>query len=180
MPRMKAIARWSMTAAVLAVMILSGCIHFTRANAFQKATSPGEYEQQMWEHVKAGRWLDVRARMAETLLVTMPNGSHNRAEMLEFLQGLKLTSFEIQDLKSSPNGADMVVTYDLELRGTSRGQPIPPARVHVLTVWQSVKRGWIEVAQSITPPGEWPYGPVFRRQSIAPATPTPEPPELPK
>jgi hypothetical protein len=134
----------------------------------------------MWENVKAGHWLEVRARMAETLLVTLPNGSHNRADMLEFLQSLKLGGFDIQDLKSSPNGADMVVTYELELRGTARGQPIPPGKVHVLTVWQSVKRGWIEVAQSITAPSEWPYGPVYRRQSIGPGAAPPETPPLPQ
>lgn len=161
MPRMKSMRMLSAIAASLALLAAPACIHFGRANAFQKATNPGQYEQQMWEHVKAARWNDVRAHMAESYLCTLPNGAHSRAEMLEFLESMKLEGFTIQNLKSSPNGADMVLTYDLELRGTSRGQPIPPGRVHVLTVWQSVKRGWIEVAQSFTTEGQWPGGPAM-------------------
>lgn len=143
------------------MLAATACIHLTRANAFQKATNLGDYERQMWEQVKAGHWNDVRAHMAETYVCTLPNGAHSRAEMLDFLQGMKLAGFDLQNLKTSPNGADMVVTYDLVLQGTLRGQPLPPARIHVLTVWQSVKRGWIEVAQSFTIDGPWPGGPVM-------------------
>ena len=67
----------------------------------------------------------------------------------------------MSNVHSSPNGADMVLTYDLELQGTVAGQPIPSGRVHVLTVWQGVKRGWIEVAQAITTDGPWPGGPAM-------------------
>jgi hypothetical protein len=148
------------TGAVIVVMLAApACIHFSRASAFQKATSPGEYEQQMWENVKAGHGIDLRAHMAETFHCNLPGGAMNREEWLDFLGAMKLTGFQIENLKSAPNGADMVVTYDLTLQGTSRGQAIPPGKLHVLTVWQSVKRGWIEVAQAITPEGQWPSGP---------------------
>jgi hypothetical protein len=158
---MKSMRLWSAMAVTAALLAASACIHVSRANAFQKATNLGDYERQMWQDVKAARWIDVRAHIAETYVCSMPNGAHSRAEMLDFLQSMKLEGFEIHDLKTSPNGADMVVTYDLELRGMSGGQPIPPGRVHVLTVWQSVKRGWIEVAQSITTQGQWPAGPAM-------------------
>ena len=118
-------------AVTLILLAAPACIHLTRANAFQKATNLGEYEQQMWESVKAAKWNDVRAHMAESYRCSMPNGD------------------------------DMVVTYDLELRGTAGGQPLFSGPVHVLTVWQSVKRGWIEVAQSITTAGQWPAGPAM-------------------
>lgn len=156
MPRMKPARFLSILAATIALLAAPACIHFTRANAFQKATNPGEYEQQMWDAVKAGKWLDVRAHMAETYRCTLPSGARSRAEMLDFLQSMKLQTFAISNLQSSANGADMVVTYDLELQGTAGRQPIPAGKMHVLTVWQSVKRGWIEVAQSITTEGPWP------------------------
>ena len=159
MPRMISRRMLSFSAAVLAMLVAPACIHVSRANAFQTATNPGEYERQMWEHVKAGHALDLRAHMAETFHCTLPGGAMNREEMRDFLGSMKLTGFDIENLKSAPNGADMVVTYDLTLKGTSRGQAIPPDKLHVLTVWQSVKRGWIEVAQAITPEGQWPSGP---------------------
>ena len=155
MPGMKPARLLSILAAVIALLAAPACIHFGRANAFQKATSPGEFEQQMWESVQAARALDLRAHMAESDQCTVPGGALNRAQMLDLLAAMKLTHFAIDNLKSSPNGADMVVTYDLTLEGTFRGQPIPAGKVHVLTVWQGVKRGWIEVAQAITPEGQW-------------------------
>ena len=164
MPRMKSRRVLSGLCVVLALLAAPACIHFGRANAFQKATNPGEYEQQMWEHVKAAKWLDVQAHMAESYRCTMPNGAHSRSEMMDFLQTLKLDSFAITNLQSSANGADMVVTYDLQLVGKSNGQPIAAARLHVLTVWQGVKRGWIEVGQSFTPEGAWPGGPVMMQR----------------
>ena len=152
--------RLKTTVAVILLMLAApACIHMSRANAFQKATNPGEYEQQMWENVKAGHGIDLRARMAETFHCTLPNGAMNREEWLGFLASMKLTGFKIENLKSAPNGADMVLTYDLTLEGTARGQALPPGKLHVLTVWQSVKRGWIEVAQAIAPEGQWPSGP---------------------
>jgi hypothetical protein len=159
MPRMISRRMLSISAAVLAMLAAPACIHFSRANAFQKATSPGEYEKQMWEHVQKGHALDLRAQMAETFHCNLPNGAMSREEWLDFLGSTKLTGFQIENLKSAPNGADMVVTYDLTLQGTSRGQAIPAQKLHVLTVWQSVKRGWIEVAQAINPEGQWPSGP---------------------
>lgn len=161
MPRMKSKLTWLAMAVALVLLAMPACIHLTRANAFQKATNLGEYEQQMWESVKAAKWNDVRAHMAESYRCTMPNGAHSRAEMLDFLQSMKLDGFTISNLQTSPNGADMVVTYDLELRGMAGGQPLFSGPVHVLTVWQSVKRGWIEVAQSITTAGQWPAGPAM-------------------
>jgi hypothetical protein len=161
MPRMMTRRMLSIGAAALALMMAVACIHVSRASAFQKATNPEQFERQMWDAVKAGKWLDVRAHMAESYRCAMPNGAHSRAEMMDFLKSMKLQGFKISNLQSSPNGADMVMTYDLELQGMASGQPIPPGRVHVLTVWQGVKRGWIEVAQSFTPEGQWPAGPAM-------------------
>ena len=162
MPRMDTRRMLSMSATVMVLLLIApACMHLTRANAFQKATNPEQFERQMWDAVKAAKWLDVRAHMAESYRCTLPNGGHSRAEMLDFLQSMKLAGYNMSNVKSSPNGADIVLTYDLELQGMVAGQPIPPGRVHVLTVWQGVKRGWIEVAQSITTDNPWPRGPAM-------------------
>jgi hypothetical protein len=108
---------FSMSAAALALLAAAACLPVTRADAFQKATSLGQYEQQMWEQVKAGRWNDVHARIAESYRCTMPNGAHSRAEMMDFLRSMKLQGFKISNLQSSPNGADMVVTSTSSCRG---------------------------------------------------------------
>ena len=161
MPGMESRRMLSMSAAVLALLAGQACIHLTRANAFQKATNPEQFERQMWDAVKAAKWLDVHAHIAESYRCTLPNGGHSRAEMMDFLRSMKLAGYTMSSVQSSPNGADIVLTYDLELQGMVAGQPIPPGRLHVLTVWQGVKHGWIEVAQSITTDGPWPGGPAM-------------------
>src|ERR1043165_9921791 len=89
MPGMKSRRRWLAAAVAMALLAAPACIHLTRAIAFQKATNLAEYEQQMWESVKAAKWIDVRAHMAESYRCTMPNGAHCPAALLEFVRSIK-------------------------------------------------------------------------------------------
>ena len=138
--------------AVVALMLVltAGCVHVRPASAFQKATSMEQYERAMWDAVKEGKWLEVQSHMAETYLATMPAGVMDRAAMLEHYKRMKIAGYEISDFQSRPNGSDMVVTYRIRLRGAAGDQSLGPA-IQVLTVWQTVKRGWIQIAQSAGP-----------------------------
>ena len=62
-----------------------------------------------------------------------------------------MEDFSLAEAQTQPNGDDMVITYTLTLRGAAEGHPIPSAPVRVMTVWQTVKNGWVEIAQSWMP-----------------------------
>ncbi len=149
MPRMRTTS--IVVSAAAALLFVVGCIHVRPASAFQKATSMEQYERAMWDAIKNQKWQEVESHMAETYVISMPDTVRDRAAMLEHLKQVKLSDYAIADLQSRPNGNDMVVTYTIEVHGTFAGKPLPFARMRILTVWQTVKRGWIEIAQSAQP-----------------------------
>jgi hypothetical protein len=61
---------------------------------------------------------------------------------------LDLQDYSLGELQATPNGADMMVTYTIVMRGTYKGQPLPPNPFRMMTVWQQVKGGWIAVAHA--------------------------------
>jgi hypothetical protein len=115
------------------------------------ATGLEEYERLMWKSVQSGDWLQVNAHISPEFLGATPEGVRNRASMVEHLQQMKLTDFSLGEFESHPAGGDMVVSYVITLQGTVGGQPLPAGPMRVVTVWQTVKRGWVEIAQTIMP-----------------------------
>ncbi len=145
--------RVSPLAFVLAVVLTNGCMHLGPKSPFATVTSIEGYERAMWDEVKAANWTAVNAHLAETFVQSGPEGARDRERALQHYQQMRLTAYQMSDVQTRPNGADMVVTYTLVLTGTADGQPIPAAPVRVMTVWQTVKHGWVEIAQSVTPAG---------------------------
>ncbi len=141
----------SVAAALVFLTLFTGCMHLGPKSPFAspKVTNPAQFEREMWERVKAGDWLEVSNHMAETFVEVQPQGVRGRAEILEHLKRhTKLNSFEMTDVRTEINGADMVVAYTLVLHFD--GQP-DAAPVRVMTVWQSVSHGWVQIAQSMMP-----------------------------
>src|SRR6266581_528689 len=46
------------------------------------------------------------------------------------------------------DGDTLVVPYDITLRGTRAGQPLPQGPVRRMAVWQQQKSGWMKIADS--------------------------------
>lgn len=147
----------SAIAALLLLLALTGagCTMWKEPKAQQagpkNATAMEDLERLMWKSVQQGDWKDVRSHMAETFVLNAPEGRLDREAALARYQGLKLEEVSLGEVQTRANGADMVVSYTLTLHGTAAGQPIAPTPQRVLTVWQSVKRGWIQIAQSVQP-----------------------------
>jgi hypothetical protein len=109
------------------------------------------HERVMWELVRTGNQQELRAHLAGSFVQSTPHGVRDRDAVLAHYAQVKLQSFEISDVETRPNGADMVITYTLRLNGTVGEQPLPSAPLRVMTVWQTVKNGWVEIAQSVVP-----------------------------
>ncbi len=106
----------------------------------------------MWKAMQAGEWKDVEAHMAPTFVLLDADGVHDRAAAMERMKQMKVTEVSLGEFQTQPNGADMTVTYTAMLRGTSNGKQLSSEPMRVMSVWQSVKRGWIQVAQArVTP-----------------------------
>ena len=140
-------------AAALLLVCLCACTIWKKpaAAGWTSATGLEEYERLMWKAVQSGDWQQVNAHLAPEFMAAMPEGVRNRAATLEHLQQMKLTDFSLGEFESHPAGTDMVVSYVITLRGTVGGRPLPSEPMRVMTVWQTVKNGWVQIAQAVIP-----------------------------
>jgi len=135
----------------LPLLLLSACTMWKEQqhpDSFKNVTRLEDYERTMWKAVQAGDWTQVRAHMSESFVQMSPAGPRDREAALQHYQHMQLEDVSLGEFQTRPNGADMVVTYSVTLRGRFEGKPVT-STAHVLTVWQSVKRGWVEIAQSV-------------------------------
>ena len=114
--------------------------------AWSSATGAEQFERLLWQEIKAKRWPQVERRLAPTFVEVTSTGSRDRAQTLERLQALDLADYSLGDLEVRPAGGNMVVAYVITLRASSRAE----TTLHMMTVWQQVKGGWIAIAHSET------------------------------
>jgi hypothetical protein len=131
-----------------AVVSTTSCWEEKQPPTWRSATGPEAYEKLFWDAVKAKNWTECERRLGATFVGVDGEGTHDRAETMALLKQLELTDFTLGELKSYPNGNDIMVTYTMTWTGAYKGQPLPPAAFHMLTVWQQVKGGWIAVAHA--------------------------------
>ena len=133
-------------------LFTTSCWEEKQPATWKTATGPEAYEKLFWDEVKAKNWQQIQGRLAATFVAVDAEGTHDRAETMQMFQQLDLQDYSLGELKATPNGSDMMVTYTMVMRGTYKGQPLPNSPFRMLTVWQQVKGGWIAVAHSDVPP----------------------------
>jgi len=140
----------SLPVALLLCLLLAttSCWEEKQPPTWKSATGPEAYEKLMWDEIKAKNWPQVERRLAATFVAVDAEGTHDRAQTMELMKQLDLRDYVLGELKATPNGNDMMVTYTIVMTGTYKGQPIPNQPFRMLTVWQQVKGGWIAVAHS--------------------------------
>src|SRR5438477_8633489 len=85
-------------------------------SAWSNATGAEQFERLWWQEVKAKNWQEVEGHLAATYVSSTPAGRFDRAAALQHLQKLDISDYSIGDFNVVPNGADMVVTYNMTLR----------------------------------------------------------------
>lgn len=146
-------ARRSVLVVAVLALVLAGtsCWEEKQPATWKTAAGPEAYEKLFWQAVKEKDWAMVERRLAATFVAVDAEGTHDRAETMALFRQLDLQDFSLGELKSAPNGSDMMVTYTIVMRGTYKGQPIPNTPFRMLSVWQQVKGGWIAVAHADVP-----------------------------
>ena len=108
-------------------------------------------ERQFWKDVADQHWSALRRHMASNFTLTTPAGFFGADQALEHWKQLELQDYSLGDFKIQPNGADVVVSYTLTLRGTRAGQPVAMDPTYVMSVWQEVGPRWLLIARSTHP-----------------------------
>ena len=136
--------------ALLLVLAVSGCtIGKEPKNPSWKGSTGAEaYERLMWKAIQAKDWKELGSRLAPTFTGVAADGAGlDRAAWIERWKSHPVAEFSLGELTVQPNGADMVVSYELHLQGADSAAK----GLRVVSVWQELKKGWVLIAQTTTP-----------------------------
>lgn len=138
----------------LLLMSISACTFYPDrpARAISDATGGESLERVFWNHVKAGQWTEVDRALASNYVATTPTGTLDHAATLALYRQWQLKDYSLGDLSTELNGSTIVVTYTISLVGTVGSPPLPSTPLHMMTVWQQQKTGWVAIAHSVSQP----------------------------
>lgn len=124
------------------------------ARALSEATGGEGLERVFWKDVQTANWVEVERALASNYAGVTPSGTLDRSATLEQYRQWQLKDYAIGDLRTELNGSTFVVTYTITLNGTANGpsgsQPLPATPLHMMTVWQQQKAGWVAIAHSVS------------------------------
>jgi ketosteroid isomerase-like protein len=121
-----------------------------KTHNFKTATGAEQYERMMWDAVKNKDRLAIASHLASNYVHQDETGTKSKEQFLAELEQTTLSDYSLGELNVTPQGTDMIVTYQITLRGTQAGKPFPNEPIRLLSVWQQQKSGWVLVAQSET------------------------------
>lgn len=118
---------------------------------WKMATSSEHLTRLFWQDIQKKNWNDLEAHVAPTATVVGATGVMQRQEFLAHVKQFEVTDFHVGEISSQSAGADLVVTYVINLKGTVNGRPLPPGPVTMMSVWQEVSGKWLLIAHSTNP-----------------------------
>jgi len=139
----------SLLAAALVTVGLSGCTIFgeKKPPTLQSTTSAEQYERLYWSAVKAKNWQQLPGMLAANVMYNAGGKLLSKDQVVPYLQGLNISDFTISNLVVKPNGADMTLSYTLQLSSASG----PLQTLTAISVWQQVAQGLILIAHTEQP-----------------------------
>jgi Domain of unknown function (DUF4440) len=146
---MRAIWITSLLAASLTVVAMSGCTIYgeKKPPTLQSTTSAEQYERIFWSAVKAKNWQQIPGMLAANVMYSAGGKILSKDQVVPYLQGVNIADFTISNMVVKPNGADMTLSYTLQL--SSAGGPLQTFTA--ISVWQQVGAGWILIVHTEQP-----------------------------
>jgi len=136
------------------IVLLIGCTAWKEPKNKTWDNAPGaeQHERSMWQAMRDKHWTEVEHRLAPMFVGVDPEGQKfDRAGWVEHWKNVQIRDLSLGELSVQPNGADMVITYELHLDAIESGHPFAAKGLRVISVWQELKKGWTLTAQSVTP-----------------------------
>jgi len=132
---------------------LAGCTMWgpSKNPSWKMATSSEHLTKLFWQDIQKKNWSDIEAHVAPTATLVGPPGVLHREQFIAHLKQFEITDFHLGEISSQPAGADIVVTYVINLKGTMDGQPVPADPITMMSVWQEVGGKWLLIAHSFHP-----------------------------
>ncbi len=146
---MRAILVTSLLAAGLATVGMSGCTIYgeKKPPTLKSTTSAEQYERIFWSAVKAKNWQQIPGLLAANVAYSVGGKVLSKDQVTPYLQAANIADFNISGMVVKPNGADMTLTYTLQL--SPAGGPVQTYTA--ISVWQQVAQGWILIVHTEQP-----------------------------
>ena len=76
------------------------------------------------------------------------NGLRDRNQEIEFLEGLYIQKYTLNDLKVTRNGPVILVSYRISAEGRLEGKPVSIKSARRLSVFLKTDSGWLWIAHA--------------------------------
>lgn len=114
-------------------------------------------EKQIWDNIKKQDADAFAAMLADDFVYISNDGVYDKAGTVDGIKQMALTDVTLSDWKTVQLGKDAaVVTYTVNIKGTSGGQPVPPDSMRAGSVWVNRGGKWVGVFHQDTPVKERP------------------------
>jgi hypothetical protein len=143
-----------------------------------EANSPGQaiisQEKQIWDMIKTKNPDGFGAMLTDDFIYVSNDGVYDKAGTVNGIKQLAPTEITLSDWKTVMLGKDAgLVTYTVNMKGTSGGQPIPPGAMRASSVWVNRGGKWVGMFHQDTPVEEPPPSNTATTKPTAAPTDTP-------
>jgi hypothetical protein len=109
-------------------------------------------EKEIWDNIKKKDPEAFAAMLAEDFVYISNDGLYDKAGTVNGIKQIAPTDITLSDWKTVMANKDTaVVTYTVEMKGTSGGEPMPPGAMRAGSVWVNRGGKWVGVFHQDTP-----------------------------
>ena len=135
----------------------------TSATPKAEANAPSDAiiakEKEIWDKIKTKNPDGFGSMLADDFIYVSNDGVYDRAGTVDGIKQIDATDISFSDWKVVMLDKDSaVVTYTVNMKGTSNGQPIPPTPVRAGSAWVNRSGTWVGVYHQDTLVKEAPAG----------------------
>jgi hypothetical protein len=145
-------------------------------NAPALNTEITDKEKAIWESIKKKDAAGFAAMLADDFIYISSDGVYDKAATVNGIKPMEVTELTLSDWKTVMLDKDAaVVTYTVNLKGTTGGKPMPPGSMRASSAWVNRDGKWVGVYHQETEIGERPSSqPPMSGKPQAGASPTAE------
>ena len=136
---------------IFLLLLLAGCGGTPKHATWTNSTGAEQCERLMWQSIQNKEWQEVDHHLAPLFMGVNPAGqSLDHTAWVEYWKQSQVKDFSLGEFSAQPAGTDVVVSYIVHFDDGAAGRIPPGSGVRVVSVWQSVKKGWVLISQTHT------------------------------